>query len=156
MPPKQIEKSTQFQVAPSILWQLIMKHSQQMFEQGSQTKIDFYQDSKICNELSISDFSLNQNALCWALNLCLPVEFVPWQEFPGYGRLLKTWRSNFFCWKKCHPKLIQDIVWNNYMISRLCYFPNSCLNTWFAKRPFNKEYWIQLVFRISFAMGKGQ
>lgn len=76
----------------------------------------------------------------------------------------RNFRAKVACWKlgaaffwekKCQPKLIQDIVWNNYMISRLCYLPNSCLNTWFAKRPFNKEYWIQLVFRISFAMSKG-
>ena len=76
----------------------------------------------------------------------------------------RNFRAKVACWKlgaaffwekKCQPKLIQDIVWNNYMISRLCYLPNSCLNTLFAKRPFNKEYWIQLVFSISFAMSKG-
>ena len=43
------------------------------------------------------------------------------------------------------------------MISRLCFFPKSCLNSRcrFAKRPFNKEYQIQVVFRITFAMSMG-
>ena len=144
MPPKQIEKSTQFQVSGSL--NTMTAHNEAL-------TTNVWPLSKAVKQTSVFIKTLKHSMNCqfqifyWTkmlsaeLWICVcQLSLSPDRNFRAKVACWKLGGAIFFVEKKCHPKLIQDIVWNNYMISRLCYLPNSCLNTWFAKRPFNKEY----------------